>query len=147
VLFGFLMWGTVLFQWFRDAIARAKGGQYSRASTLVPLEHELVHLLGGDVLRRLLRRAVLGRVLRAADAGQPRPPDPVARLQGRLAVGRPGHHRLAGRHVEAFTTMGPWPIPTINTALLLSSGVTLTIAHHALIAGHRAKTVPGCGSP
>ena len=34
--------------------------------------------------------------------------------------------------VEAFQTMGPWPIPTINTALLLTSGVTLTIAHHAL---------------
>ena len=43
--------------------------------------------------------------------------------------------------VDAFTTMGPWPIPTINTALLLSSGVTLTIAHHALLAGRRAKTI------
>ena len=30
--------------------------------------------------------------------------------------------------VEAFATMGPWPLPTINTALLLTSGVTLTIA-------------------
>jgi cytochrome c oxidase subunit 3 len=37
--------------------------------------------------------------------------------------------------------MGPWPLPTINTALLLTSGVTLTIAHHALLAGHRAKTI------
>src|SRR5207237_10651408 len=43
--------------------------------------------------------------------------------------------------VEPFATMGPWPIPTINTALLLTSGVTLTIAHHALIAGQRAKTI------
>jgi len=43
--------------------------------------------------------------------------------------------------VEPFTTMGPWPIPTINTLLLLTSGVTLTIAHHALIAGHRARTI------
>ncbi|MEZ5728832.1 MAG: cytochrome c oxidase subunit 3 [Burkholderiaceae bacterium] len=34
--------------------------------------------------------------------------------------------------VEPFQKMGPWPIPTLNTALLLSSGVTLTIAHHAL---------------
>jgi cytochrome c oxidase subunit III len=43
--------------------------------------------------------------------------------------------------VESFTTMGPWPLPTINTALLLSSGVTITIAHHALIAGNRGKTI------
>ena len=28
--------------------------------------------------------------------------------------------------VDAFQTMGPWPIPTINTALLLTSGLTLT---------------------
>ena len=43
--------------------------------------------------------------------------------------------------VEPFTTMGPWPIPTLNTLLLLSSGVTLTVAHHALIAGRRVKTI------
>lgn len=34
--------------------------------------------------------------------------------------------------VEPFQTIGPWPIPTLNTALLLTSGLTLTIAHHAL---------------
>ena len=43
--------------------------------------------------------------------------------------------------VEPFTTMGPWPLPTINTVLLLTSGVTLTIAHHALIANHRARCI------
>ena len=42
--------------------------------------------------------------------------------------------------IEPFAKMGPFPIPTINTALLLLSGVTLTISHHALRAGHRAKT-------
>ena len=42
--------------------------------------------------------------------------------------------------VETFRTMGPFPIPTINTALLLTSGLTLTISHHALRAGHRGKT-------
>ncbi|MFI4941009.1 MAG: cytochrome c oxidase subunit 3 [Burkholderiales bacterium] len=45
-----------------------------------------------------------------------------------------------GGIVAPFTKMSPFPVPTINTALLLSSGVTLTIAHHALRAGHRAKT-------
>ncbi|MDI9334075.1 MAG: cytochrome c oxidase subunit 3 [Cytophagales bacterium] len=32
-------------------------------------------------------------------------------------------------------------LPTVNTALLLTSGVTLTIAHHALIEGNRSKTI------
>jgi cytochrome c oxidase subunit 3 len=36
-----------------------------------------------------------------------------------------------------FQTMGAWGIPALNTAILLSSGVTLTIAHHALKAGQR----------
>ena len=43
--------------------------------------------------------------------------------------------------VEPFATMGPFWLPTINTALLLTSGVTLTIAHHALIANQRSKTI------
>jgi cytochrome c oxidase subunit 3 len=43
--------------------------------------------------------------------------------------------------VEPFTTMTPFWLPTINTALLLTSGVTLTIAHHALVAGNRSKTI------
>jgi len=43
--------------------------------------------------------------------------------------------------VESFQTMGPFWIPTINTALLLSSGVTITIAHHALRENHRGKVI------
>lgn len=45
--------------------------------------------------------------------------------------------------VEPYEAMGPWPIPTINTALLLMSGVTLTWAHHALLAGKRSQVVQG----
>jgi cytochrome c oxidase subunit 3 len=43
--------------------------------------------------------------------------------------------------IEPFQTMGPFWLPTINTALLLSSGVTLTIAHHALRENHRGRTI------
>ncbi len=41
-----------------------------------------------------------------------------------------------GRQLQA---MGPWPLPIINTALLITSGIFLTIAHHALKAGDRSK--------
>ena len=36
-----------------------------------------------------------------------------------------------------FQVMGPMGLPLINTALLLTSSITVTIAHHALIAGQR----------
>lgn len=42
--------------------------------------------------------------------------------------------------VAPFQTMSPFWLPTINTALLLSSGVTLTISHHALRENHRGKS-------
>ncbi len=41
--------------------------------------------------------------------------------------------------VEAYTKMTPFWLPTINTLLLLASGVTLTIAHHALLEDKRGK--------
>ena len=36
-----------------------------------------------------------------------------------------------------YEVMGPFGLPLINTAILLTSSITVTIAHHALIAGQR----------
>ncbi len=40
---------------------------------------------------------------------------------------------------ETFTAMGPWGIPAINTLILLTSGVTVTWAHHALKHNNRGQ--------
>jgi len=45
----------------------------------------------------------------------------------------PGH---IGGEYEA---MPPFGLPLINTALLLTSSITVTIAHHSLLAGHRKR--------
>ncbi|HQZ32061.1 MAG TPA: cytochrome c oxidase subunit 3 [Arenimonas sp.] len=46
----------------------------------------------------------------------------------------------------AFQTIPAWGLPLINTLILLTSGVTITIAHHALKAGHRRSLLVWLGA-
>jgi cytochrome c oxidase subunit 3 len=50
-----------------------------------------------------------------------------------------GPATLGPRANGTFETVSALGLPAINTAILLSSSVTVTIAHHALIAGHRTR--------
>jgi cytochrome c oxidase subunit 3 len=45
-----------------------------------------------------------------------------------------------------FQTIPAWGLPLINTLILLTSGVTITIAHHALKAGHRKSLLVWLGA-
>ena len=40
-----------------------------------------------------------------------------------------------------FAPMGAWGLPAINTAILLTSGVTCTLAHHAIKENHRSSFI------
>ena len=58
-------------------------------------------------------------------------------FEGVWPTNGPGH---VGGHADGtFGTMSAIGIPAINTAILLTSGLTVTIAHHALRAGQRGK--------
>jgi cytochrome c oxidase subunit 3 len=48
-----------------------------------------------------------------------------------------GPAHVGGREDSTFSVIPAFGIPALNTAILLSSGVTITIAHHALRAGKR----------
>lgn len=46
----------------------------------------------------------------------------------------------AGPHaIEEFSTISPWTAPLYNTIILLTSSVTVTWAHHAIIADNRKQ--------
>jgi cytochrome c oxidase subunit 3 len=142
VLFGFALWAFVLQQWFREAIHESESGLYSdridtsfRWSMSWFIFSEVMFFgafFGALFWTRLYALPSLGSLENAVLWPDFRAVWPSA---GIGATGSPANI------VEPFATMGPWPLPTINTLLLLSSGVTLTIAHHALIAGQRARTI------
>jgi len=50
-----------------------------------------------------------------------------------------GPAQVGGREDGSFDVIPAFGVPALNTALLLTSGLTVTIAHHALRAGDRTK--------
>ena len=105
----------------RDPRSPAQGDHTRVVQISPPLRHDPVHRLRGDVLRRLVlglfrRRAVSRRrctiIARARSFGGVWPP-------------------------KGIETFDPWHLPLLNTLILLTSGTTVTWAHHALLENDR----------
>ena len=142
LFFGLIWWLTVLFQWFREAIAESENGLYSNRID-VSYRWSMTWFIFSEVMffgaffsalwwARAHSVPALGTLDNALLW-----PDFKA-VWPTLAAGMTASP--AGT-VEPFQTMTPFWLPTINTALLLTSGATLTVAHHAMQHGDRAKTI------
>jgi cytochrome c oxidase subunit 3 len=142
LLLGLVIWLSTMFQWFSTAIAEDRSGLYSHRVD-VSYRWSMSWFIFSEVM---FFAAFFGALYWARMHSVPMLgnldhqilwPDFKAAWPTVLA----GSTASPAGTVEPFVTMGPWPLPTINTALLLTSGVTLTIAHHALIANQRAKCI------
>ena len=124
----------IVWHWFGDAIAESEGGMYGKRVD-VSYRWSMSWFIFSEVM---FFAAFFGALFYAREFAQ-------------HALGNLDHKLLwpdfsaiwpntgpAGL-VSHFKPMVPWPVPTINTALLLSSGATLTVAHHALREDHRNK--------
>ena len=139
---GLALWAVIMFQWFSQAIGESEDKRYSDHVD-VSFRWSMSWFIFSEVM---FFAAFFGALYWARNHALPM----LGNLDHQVlwpdfkavwpSAGGGVTASPAGT-IEPFQTMGPWPLPTINTALLLTSGVTLTIAHHALIANHRAKTI------
>lgn len=132
----------VLWQWFGDAIGESEGGLYGRKIEL-SFRWSMSWFIFSEVM-------FFGAFFTALWWARAHSVPALGNLDNALLW--PGFKAVwpslaAGATaspagiVEPFQTAGPLWLPTINTALLLSSGVTVTLAHHALRANQRSKTI------
>ena len=139
---GLLILLAVLFKWFSTAIAESEGGSYGHKVDL-SFRWSMSWFIFSEVMffgafftalwwMRVHSVPALGSLENSLLW-----PDFKAAWPSAVA----GATASPAGIVEPFQTMTPFWLPTINTALLLTSGVTLTIAHHALQVGNRGRTI------
>ncbi|UUZ64770.1 cytochrome c oxidase subunit 3 [Polaromonas sp. P1(28)-13] len=140
--FGMVWWLVTLFQWFSDSIAESEGGLYGHKVDL-SFRWSMSWFIFSEVM-------FFGAFFTALWWARSHSVPALGSLDNALlwpdfkAVWpslAAGVTASPADIIEPFTPMTPVWLPTINTALLLSSGVTLTIAHHALRENHRGRTI------
>ncbi len=142
LLLGVVIWLSVLFKWFSATVSESESGQYGHKVDL-SFRWSMSWFIFSEVM---FFGAFFSALWWARVHSVPMLANPENALlwPGFKAVWpsiAAGVTASPAGIIEPFQTMTPFWLPTINTALLLSSGVTITIAHHALIANQRAKTI------
>jgi len=142
LILGMVIWLVILFKWFSAAVSESESGLYGRKIEL-SFRWSMSWFIFSEVM-------FFGAFFSALWWARAHSVPMLGSLDNALlwpdfkavwpSVAAGVTASPAGI-IEPFQTMTPFWLPTINTALLLSSGVTLTIAHHALIANQRAKTI------
>ena len=133
---GLIILAYMFFGWFGAVIAESEGGQYN-SRVDASFRWSMSWFIFSEVM---FFAAFFGALFYARVISMPWLGD-----LDHKAILWPDFQAVWGKGtgpaglVEEFKTMGPFWIPTINTALLLTSGVTLTIAHHALRENNRGK--------
>jgi cytochrome c oxidase subunit 3 len=141
--FGVMIWLGVLYQWFGDAIDESVSGKYG-TSIDRSFRWSMSWFIFSEVM---FFGAFFGALWWARIHAVPAlgNEDNVSLLWPEFKAAWPstgeGITASPAQIIEPFQTMSALWLPTINTALLLTSGVTLTIAHHALLKNERAKTI------
>ncbi len=142
LFFGLAVWLFTLYRWFGDAIGESQRGLYSSRID-VSFRWSMAWFIFSEVM---FFAAFFGALYWARQQALPMLGNADHQVlwpdfKAVWPTGSVGTTASPANTIEGFETMGPFWLPTINTGLLLTSGVTLTIAHHALLANQRSKTI------
>ena len=145
-LAGVVALSVILFFWFRDVVRESLAGNYNRQVD-ISFRMGMMWFIFSEVM---FFAAFFGALFYARQfalpwlggAGDGMSTNALLWPEFATAWPSSGPGTVGG----SFQTIPAWGLPLLNTLILLASGVTVTIAHHALKAGERTKLLVFLGA-